>query len=143
MRQKVPHGRKIVLNDLVRGRLEWESDVLDDQVLLKADGMPTYHLAAMVDDHAMGITHVLRGEEWLPSAPKHVLLFEQLGWEAPVFVHCPVIIGADGKKLSKRHGATRVLDYAGQGILPDALKNFIASSVGARARIGKRCPRPS
>ncbi|RYG47850.1 glutamate--tRNA ligase [bacterium] len=126
VRQKVPHGRKIVLQDLVRGRLEWESDVLDDQVLLKADGMPTYHLAAMVDDHAMGITHVLRGEEWLPSAPKHALLFEQLGWEAPVFVHCPVIIGADGKKLSKRHGATRVLDYAGQGILPVALKNFIA-----------------
>lgn len=126
VRQRVPRGRKIAGEDLVRGRLEWDLDTIDDQVLVKADGMPTYHLASMVDDIEMKITHVLRGEEWLPSYPKHLLLFEQLGVTAPVFVHCPVIIGSDGKKLSKRHGATRVLDYAAQGITPEALVNFTA-----------------
>lgn len=126
IRQRVPRDRKIVVRDLVRGELDWDSNTVDDQVLVKADGMPTYHLASMVDDHLMGITHVLRGDEWLPSAPKHALLFEQLGLPAPFFVHCPVIVGPDGKKLSKRHGATRVLDYAAQGILPEALTNFIA-----------------
>jgi len=88
--------------------------------------MPTYHFAAMVDDHLMSITHIMRGEEWLPSAPKHAQLFDAFGWNRPIFVHCPVIVGSDGKKLSKRHGATRVLDYAAMGILPSALKNFIA-----------------
>lgn len=126
VRLRVPRDTTIVLNDLVRGQIEWDSNRVDDQVLLKADGMPTYHFAAMVDDHLMGITHILRGDEWLPSAPKHVVLFQALGWEPPIFVHCPVILGKDGKKLSKRHGATRVLDYAAEGYLPEALKNFIA-----------------
>jgi glutamyl-tRNA synthetase len=103
IRLRVPKDTTIVLNDLVRGKIEWDSNIVDDPVLIKADGMPTYHFAAMVDDHLMGITHVLRGEEWLPSAPKHIALFEALGWEPPVFVHCPVILGKDGKKLSKRH----------------------------------------
>jgi glutamyl-tRNA synthetase len=126
IRQRIPRGQTIVFEDVIRGRIEWESDLLDDPVLIKADGMPTYHFAAMVDDHLMGITHIIRGEEWISSAPKHVALFDQFGWERPIFVHCPVIVGTDGKKLSKRHGATRVLDYAAEGYLPEGLKNFIA-----------------
>lgn len=126
IRLKVPNNTKIVLEDAIRGRIEWDSSDVDDPVLIKSDGMPTYHFAAMVDDHLMGITHVLRGEEWIPSAPKHIALFEAFGWEKPVFVHCPVIVGKDGKKLSKRHGATRVLDYAAQGYMQHPLKNFVA-----------------
>lgn len=126
VRQRVPRGQKVVMEDAIRGRIEVQSDLLTDPVLVKADGMPTYHFASMVDDHLMAITHVFRGEEWLPSFPLHWLLFEAFGWPKPVFVHCPVITGPDGKKLSKRHGATRVLDYAAQGVLPEALKNFIA-----------------
>lgn len=126
VRLKIPHGVTIVGEDVVRGRLEWEGDTVDDPVLIKADGMPTYHFAAMVDDHLMGITHVFRGEEWISSFPKHIALFDAFGWEKPVFVHCPVIVGSDGKKLSKRHGATRVLDYAAEGYLPHALANFVA-----------------
>ncbi|MDI9639484.1 glutamate--tRNA ligase [Kamptonema cortianum] len=126
IRLKIPHGTTIVGHDAIRGRLEWEGDTVDDPVLIKADGMPTYHAAAMLDDHMMGITHVFRGEEWISSFPKHIALFNALGWEMPVFVHCPVIVGTDGKKLSKRHGATRVLDYAAQGYLPHSLQNFVA-----------------
>lgn len=126
IRQKMPRDHQIVTQDFVRGRVEVNSNLLTDPVLIKADGMPTYHFAAIVDDHLMKITHVLRGEEWLPSFPMHWVLFEQFGWEKPVFVHCPVIVGVDGKKLSKRHGATRVLDYSAQGYTKDALKNFIA-----------------
>lgn len=126
VRMRIPRDRKIVVQDAIRGRIEFDSNVLPDPVLLKADGMPTYHFAAMVDDYLMGISHVLRGEEWLPSFPIHWLLFEMFGWEHPVFVHCSVIVGKDGKKLSKRHGATRVLDYMAQGYLKSALKNFIA-----------------
>lgn len=126
IRMKIPRDRKIIVQDAIRGRIEFDSIVLPDPVLIKGDGMPTYHFAAMVDDHLMEITHILRGEEWIPTSPIHALLFELFGWEAPVFVHCPVIIGADGKKLSKRHGATRVLDYMAQGYLKSALKNFIA-----------------
>lgn len=126
IRQRIPRDRKIVTEDFIRGRVEFDSNTLPDPVLIKADGMPTYHFAAMVDDHLMEITHVLRGEEWISSFPYHWVLFEQFGWTPPVFVHCPVIVGTDGKKLSKRHGATRVLDYAAQGYLKGSLKNFIA-----------------
>ncbi|CAN5379116.1 glutamate--tRNA ligase [soil metagenome] len=126
IRQRIPRDTTIVINDLIRGRVEWDSNLIDDPVLIKADGMPTYHFASMVDDHLMEITHIMRGEEWLSSAPKHATLFEQFGWDCPIFVHCPVIVGPDGKKLSKRHGATRVLDYAAEGYLPSGLKNFIA-----------------
>jgi glutamyl-tRNA synthetase len=126
IRQRMPRDVKIVAQDSVRGRIEVDSNLLTDPVLIKADGMPTYHFAAIVDDHLMEITHVLRGEEWLPSFPMHWVLFEQFGWQPPIFVHCPVIVGTDGKKLSKRHGATRVLDYSAQGYTKDALKNFIA-----------------
>lgn len=126
IRQRMPRDMKIVTHDLVRGRIEVDSNLLTDIVLIKADGMPTYHFAAIVDDYEMRISHVLRGEEWLATFPMHWLLYDQLGWERPVFVHCPVIVGNDGKKLSKRHGATRVLDYGAQGYTKDALKNFIA-----------------
>ena len=126
IRQRIPHDQAIVVEDLIRGRIEWDGSTVDDPVLIKGDGMPTYHFASMVDDHLMGITHIMRGEEWISSAPKHAALFDAFGWERPLFVHMPVIVGADGKKLSKRHGATRVLDYAAQGYLPSALKNFIA-----------------
>ena len=126
IRMRIPRDRKIIVQDAIRGRIEFDSNILPDPVLIKGDGMPTYHFAAMVDDHLMKITHILRGEEWIPTSPIHVLLFELFGWDAPIFVHCPVIIGADGKKLSKRHGATRVLDYMAQGYLKSALKNFIA-----------------
>jgi glutamyl-tRNA synthetase len=126
IRMKVPRDRKIIVQDAIRGRIEFDSNILPDPVLIKGDGMPTYHFAAMVDDHLMEITHILRGEEWIPTSPIHALLFEHFGWTPPIFVHCPVIIGADGKKLSKRHGATRVLDYMAQGYLKSALKNFIA-----------------
>jgi glutamyl-tRNA synthetase len=126
VRLKIPRDRKIVVQDAIRGRVEFDSNTLPDPVLIKADGMPTYHFAAMVDDHLMGITHILRGEEWISTSPIHWLIFEFFGWAPPIFVHCPVIVGADGKKLSKRHGATRVLDYMAQGYLKSALKNFIA-----------------
>ena len=126
IRLKIPRDQKIVFQDPIRGRTEWDSNVIDDPVLIKADGMPTYHFAAMVDDHLMEITHVFRGEEWIPSLPKHLCLFEAFGWKPPQIYHFPVIVGKDGKKLSKRHGATRVLDYAAQGYLPYPLQNFIA-----------------
>lgn len=126
VRLRIPKDKPIVGQDTVRGRLEWDPTTVDDPVLIKADGMPTYHFAAIVDDHLMEITHVLRGEEWISSFPKHICLFQALGWEMPSFTHCPVIVGSDGKKLSKRHGATRVLDYAAQGYVPQPLRNFVA-----------------
>ncbi len=126
IRLKIPRGRKIVCEDAIRGPIEFDSDTVDDPVLIKADGMPTYHCAAMADDRLMGITHVFRGEEWIGSAAKHVWLYAAMGWEQPVWVHVPVILGNDGKKLSKRHGDTRCLDYRAAGYLPEALANFIA-----------------
>lgn len=126
VRLKIPRNITIVIDDAIRGRIEWDSNTVDDPVLIKADGMPTYHFAAMVDDHLMGITHIMRGEEWISSAPKHAYLFDAFGWERPIFVHCPIIKGKDGKKLSKRHGATSVLDYRALGFLVDALVNFVA-----------------
>ena len=126
IRQRIPRDTTIVIEDVIRGRIEWDSNTVDDPVLIKGDGMPTYHFAAMVDDHLMGITHIGRGEEWISSAPKHAVLFDQFGWERPIFIHYPVILGTDKKKLSKRHGATSVLDYRAIGVLPEAILNFIA-----------------
>ncbi len=126
IRLKIPRAVTLRMVDAIRGEIEWHSDTVDDPVLIKADGMPTYHFAAMVDDHLMEITHVLRGDEWISSAPKHVALFQAFSWEMPIFVHCPVIVGNDGKKLSKRHGATRVLDYAAEGFMAEPLLNFVA-----------------
>jgi glutamyl-tRNA synthetase len=105
--------------------IEYASDVLDDIVLIKSDGFPTYHMANVVDDHFMGITHVMRGDEWIASTPRHVLLYEAFGWTPPVFAHLPIILAEDGKKLSKRKGAASVMDYKRAGYLPEALFNFL------------------
>ncbi|MFY9613999.1 MAG: glutamate--tRNA ligase [Candidatus Dormiibacterota bacterium] len=125
VRMRVPDG-KTEVDDLLRGRLEFDNSTLDDQVLLKSDGFPTYHLAATVDDHEMAMTHVIRGEEWLPSTPKHVLLYQMLGWDPPTFVHLPLVLGPDRAKLSKRHGAASLLEYRDMGYLPEAMNNFLA-----------------
>ena len=126
VRFRSPREGATVVPDALRGDVVFENRLLDDHVLLKEDGFPTYHLASVVDDHAMGITHVFRGDEWLPSAPRHLLLYAALGYEPPVFIHQPVILGPDKGKLSKRHGAKSVLAYAEQGYLPEALINFLA-----------------
>ena len=112
--------------DLIKGEVSFENAAVDDQVLLKADGFPTYHLAVVVDDHLQGVTHAMRGDDWLSSAPKHVLLYQYFGWEMPHFAHVPNVLGSDGKKLSKRHGATSVLELRDQGYLPEAVINFLA-----------------
>ena len=126
VRLKVPDNRSVAFNDMIRGAITYQSAQLDDLVLLKSDGFPTYHLANVVDDHLMGITHVLRGDEWIASTPKHILIYEAFGWTPPLFAHMPVILAADGGKLSKRRGAASVLDYQRNGILPQALVNFLA-----------------
>lgn len=111
VRMKIPKGETITFIDGLKGKISVPSADIDDQVLLKTDGFPTYHLAMAVDDHLMRITHVLRGDEWLPSTPKHVLLYRMFGWEAPEFYHLSVILGADRKKLSKRNGDTHVSQF--------------------------------
>ena len=126
VRMKMPEKGKIIVKDLIRGQVEFDASLLDDQVILKSDGYPTYHLASVVDDHDMKITHVIRAEEWLSSTPKHVVLYEMFGWKAPEFAHLSMILGPDKKKLSKRHGATSVMQYKEDGYLPEALVNFIA-----------------
>ena len=126
VRFRMPREGVTVVPDALRGGVAFENRLLDDNVLLKEDGFPTYHLASVVDDHAMRISHVFRGDEWLSSAPRHLLLYEALGFDPPVFVHQPVILGPDKGKLSKRHGATSVQAYAEQGYLPEALINFLA-----------------
>ena len=126
VRLRVPLSGTTVFNDLVRGDIEYQNHVLDDLVLLKTDGFPTYHLANVVDDHEMAITHVLRGDEWIPSTPRHVLLYQAFGWEHPVFCHLPVILAPGGGKLSKRKGAISVGEYRERGYLPHALFNFLA-----------------
>jgi glutamyl-tRNA synthetase len=126
VRFKTPLSGETVANDILRGSVTFQNETLDDFVLLKSDGYPTYHLAAQVDDHLMETTHVLRGEEWLPSAPRHVLIYEAFGWEPPKFAHLSRILGADRAKLSKRHGAHSALEYRDQGYLPEAVVNFLA-----------------
>ena len=126
VRFAMPREGETTFTDALRGEITVENARLDDFVILKSDRFPTYHLASVVDDHAMEITHVTRGDEWIPSTPRHVLLYEALGYELPIFVHTPVVLGADGGKLSKRHGAKSVLEYAAEGYLPDALFNFLA-----------------
>ncbi len=126
IRMKMPKTGKSVVQDLIRGNVEFELSLSDDQVILKSDGYPTYHLAAVVDDHEMGITHVVRGEEWLSSTPKHLELYKMFGWDAPKFAHLPIILARDKTKLSKRHGAVSVTDYRNLGYLPESLINFMA-----------------
>jgi glutamyl-tRNA synthetase len=126
VRFKSPTDGKTSFDDMLRGQIIFENSTLDDFVLLKSDGYPTYHLANIVDDHAMEISHVLRADEWLSSTPRHVLLYEALGWKPPQFAHLPMILGPDRSKLSKRHGATSISEYKEQGYLPAAMFNFLA-----------------
>ena len=126
IRLKVPDQGVTAWDDLIQKRIEFKNELIDDQVLLKSDGYPTYHLAVVVDDHLMKITHILRGVEWISSTPKHILLYQAFGWEIPQIGHFPVILGPDKAKLSKRHGAKSVLDYRDEGYLAEALVTFMA-----------------
>jgi len=126
VRLKVPVSGVSAWEDLVRGHIEVANSQIDDQVLMKSDGFPTYHLANVVDDHLMGVTHVIRGEEWCPSTPKHVLLYEAFGWDQPEFGHLPLLLNPDKSKLSKRQGDVAVEDYQHKGYLAEALGNFVA-----------------
>ncbi len=125
IRQKVPY-KNIRFKDLIRGNVQFDGKLIDDQILIKSDGYPTYHLANVVDDHYMKITHVIRGEEWLPSTPKHLALYESFGWEAPRFAHIPLLLNPDRTKLSKRQGHVAVEEYIKEGYLPEAVINFVA-----------------
>jgi len=125
IRMNVKPNQIIQVMDIVRGKVEFDSNNVDDQVLIKSDGYPTYHLAHLVDDHLMKITHVIRGEEWLPSVPKHVLLYNFFNWEKPVFAHLPLLLNPDKSKLSKRQGDVAVEDYRSKGYLKEALVNFV------------------
>lgn len=126
VRMKVPLIGEITFNDLIRGKITIAYKNIDDQIILKSDGFPTYHLAVVVDDKLMQISHVIRGEEWLPSTPKHLLLYEYFGWQAPEFAHLPLLLNSDRSKLSKRQGDVAVEDYRKKGYLPEALVNFVA-----------------
>ena len=125
VRMRVPERGTAVIEDLRRGRIEIEWNTVDMQVLMKSDGLPTYHLANVVDDHLMRITHVIRGEEWVSSAPKHLLLYQYFGWEPPAFLHVPLLRNPDKSKLSKRKNPTSILFYQAMGYLPEALLNFL------------------
>src|SRR6267378_6686599 len=126
VRQAIPTEGTTTLQALVMGTVTFRNDTLDDHVLLKSDGFPTYHLAFAVDDHAMRISHIIRGDGWLPSAPKHLLLFQAFNWLPPAFAHLPLVLGPDKKPLAKRHGAKDVLEHREAGYLPEAVDNFIA-----------------
>ncbi len=127
VRMKIDKNRDdFLINDIVRGEVRFKASQIDDQVLLKSDGFPTYHLANVVDDHLMKITHVIRGEEWLPSTPKHVQLYEYFGWKPPQFSHLPLLLNPDRSKLSKRQGDVATEDYRNKGFLPECLINFVA-----------------
>src|SRR5438874_1312938 len=126
VRQAMPIQGTTTFHDLVMGTVLFRNDTLDAHVLLKSDGFPTYHLAFAVDDHAMSISHIIRGDGWLPSAPKHLLLFQAFNWLPPAFAHLPLVLGPDKKPLAKRHGAKDVLEYREAGYLPEAVDNFIA-----------------
>lgn len=126
IRLKIPDNTDIVFDDVIRGKIKFNSSDLDDQVLLKSDGYPTYHLAVVVDDHLMKISHVIRAEEWISSTPKHVLLYEALGWEKPVFAHLPILRNPDRSKLSKRKSPVWASWYLKQGFLPEAVLNYLS-----------------
>jgi glutamyl-tRNA synthetase len=126
IRLKVPLEGQTVVQDVIKGDVVFDHSGIDDQILLKSDGFPTYHLAVVVDDHDMNITHIIRGDDWIPSTPKRILIYQALEWEPPVYCHVPLVNGPDGKKLSKRHGATSITEFRDQGYLPAALFNFLA-----------------
>ena len=126
VRLKVPKDRTVTFEDALRGKIQIEGKTIDDQVLLKSDSFPTYHLANVVDDHLMEVTEVIRAEEWITSTPKHVLLYEAFGWDLPTFRHMPLLRNKDKSKISKRKNPTSVLWYREHGYLPEALLNFLA-----------------
>lgn len=125
IRLKVPDNTPVSFTDLIRGEITVNSDIVDDQVLLKSDGFPTYHLGVVVDDHLMEISHVMRGEEWISSTPKHILLYQAFGWQPPVYAHIPVFLNPDGQgKMSKRKGTVSARSFLDEGYLPEAMLNF-------------------
>ena len=127
IRLKVPREGSTTFHDVLMGDITRENkDISPDPVLLKSDGFPTYHLANVIDDHLMGITHIMRAQEWIPSGPLHVILYEAFGWEVPTYCHLPMVMGNDGHKLSKRHGSTSVRDFRQKGYLPEALLNYVS-----------------
>jgi glutamyl-tRNA synthetase len=127
IRLKAPLEGRTTFHDILYGTITVENETLDDLVLLKSDGFPTYHLANVVDDHLMEISHIMRGDEWLPSVPKHILLYNAFGWEVPIYAHLPLILAPSGKgKLSKRHGGVEIRDFRHQGYLPEAMVNYLA-----------------
>ncbi len=126
IRLAMPEDPSMVVSDLLRGEVRFERPQMDDQVLLKSDGFPTYHLANVVDDHLMAITHVVRAEEWLSSLPKHVQLYRAFGWDLPVFCHLPLLRNADKSKISKRKNPVSLNHYRRAGYFPEAMVNFLA-----------------
>ena len=126
VRFRTPHEGNTRFSDLVRGTLDFENALLEDFVILKTSGVPTYNFACVVDDHAMAISHVIRGDDHLSNTPRQTLVYEALGWKLPQFAHLAMILGSDGSRLSKRHGATSVTDYRDGGYLPDVLLNYLA-----------------
>ncbi len=126
IRMKIKSEGETAFADIIKGEISFKNSTIDDQILLKSVGFPTYHLASVVDDYLMNISHVIRAEEWLPSTPKHIMLYGYFGWPTPEFAHVPVILGPDKSKLSKRHGAVSLLEYRDQGYLPEAMVNYLA-----------------
>jgi len=126
IRMNMPSEGSTEFSDLIRGSVTFQNNEIDDQVLMKADGFPTYHFAVVVDDYLMGVTHVIRGEDWLSSTPKHIQLYKMFGWSIPTFAHLPLLVNEQKAKLSKRHGDVSVEDFKQKGYLPEALVNFVA-----------------
>lgn len=126
IRLKMDKHGETIFNDLIRGEVRFKNELVDDQVLIKSDGFPTYHFAVVIDDHLMGITHIIRGEEWISSVPKHIQLYTYFGWDVPAMAHLPLLLNADKSKLSKRQGDVAVEDYRQKGYLSEALVNFVA-----------------
>ena len=126
IRLNVPESGITTFQDIIHGEISFENKLIDDQVLIKSDGYPTYHLGVVVDDHLMEISHIIRGEEWISSAPKHILLYTFFGWNPPVFAHMPLLRNPDKSKLSKRKNPVWVSWYKEQGFLPEAVCNYLS-----------------
>jgi glutamyl-tRNA synthetase len=130
VRMNIPENEKVAFDDVISGHIEFDSNVIDHQVIMKSDGFPTYHFGVVIDDHLMEISHVFRGKEWISSTPKHVLLYQYFGWKMPIHGHLPLILNEDGKgKLSKRHGHASVDYYRKLGYLPEAVLNYLSNIV--------------
>ena len=126
IRLRVPREGSTTFHDVLMGDITRKNkDVSPDPILLKSDGFPTYHLANVIDDHLMGVTHIMRAQEWIPSGPLHIILYKAFGWEPPIYCHLPMVMGKDGQKLSKRHGSTSVRDFRAKGYLPEAILNYV------------------